>query len=193
MYIGTGDEEALNGTCEPCKFKLSPHECSWKISLFFAVTTDYVALLNATIYYAEISTETPMNTPVFRIRLSINADRNPLDVVLRFYQPRIQDLFEFENGENNGIEISFPSGFTLIGNEYIFDTSINFLADEAALDRFSIDSYPLELDITITLSLLLGDLTPYGDSAQAIGSIFLAPGKCIAHITFLPHIIFTMY
>ena len=148
----------------------------------FAVATDYIAILNATVYYAEISTETPMNTPVFRIRLSINEDRNPVDVLLRFNQnQRIQDLFEFENGENNGIEASFPSDFQLIGNEYIFDTSINFVADQTALDR--IDSYPLELDISITLSLLLFNLSTYGDSAKAIGSLFLPPGKCIVYIT----------
>ena len=158
-----------------------------KYHCFFAVATDYVALLNATLYYAEISTKTPMNIPVFRIRLSINADRNPVDVVLRFNpNEAILTLFEFENGENNEIDISFPSEFQLSDNEYIFDTSINFLADQTALDR--INSYPLELDITIMLSIHLFDLSVYDDSAQAIGSIFLAPGKCIVHITFLPHI-----
>ena len=164
------------------------------VSPFFAVPTDYIALLNATVYYADISTETPMNTPVFRIQLSISATETILDVSLTFNQnQRIRDLFEFENGENNGIEPVFPNDFMELENEYIFDTSINFLANQRVLDRFSIDSYPLELDIRITLSLLRGDLSTYADSTQAIGSIFLAPGKCIAHITFLPHIIFTMY
>ena len=132
-----------------------------------------------------------MNTPVFRIQLSINEAEMPVDVVLRFNQnQRIQDLFEFENGDNSAIEATFPSDFQLSDsdNEYTFDTSINFLADQTVLDGIDIDSYPLRLDITVTASILLDDLSPYGVHAQAIGSIFLAPGKCIVHITFLPHV-----
>lgn len=148
----------------------------------FAVPTDYIALLNATLYYAEISSETLTNTPVFRIRVSINRDENPLDVSLNFNQNSlVRNLFEFENGENDGLDVAFPSDFDVSDDEYTYDTSLNFVPER------EIES-DIELDITISLSVLRGDISPYGHSVGAIGRIFLAPGKCIVQRSFLPHI-----
>ena len=92
-----------------------------KCRCFIAVPDNYIALLNATVYYAEISSETPMNTPVFRIRLSVERDDDedpPLDIALTFNQNQmVQDLFEFENGDENSIDIFFPSEFDSVWKE----------------------------------------------------------------------------
>ena len=141
-----------------------------------AVPADYRAVLNASIYYANISSDTPLNTPVFRIRLSINTNENPIDISIRYFQTaQIQSLFEFEGSSNNPITIS-PGDFQTVGNERIFDTSINLVADPAT--QFpDAEDYPVELDLTITFAVLFGDFSNAADSSDGLGYILRAPGK----------------
>ena len=141
-----------------------------------SVPADYRAALNASIYYANISSDTPLNTPVFSIRLSFNANENPIDISIRFIQTvQIQNLFVFEGSSNNRIEIT-SGDFQTIGNDRIFDTSINLVADPDT-EFPDEDDYPVELDLTILLAVLFSDFNATEDSSGGIGYILRAPGK----------------
>ena len=141
-----------------------------------AVPANYRAALNASIYYANISSDTPLNTPVFRIRISIAANENPIDLSIRFTQTlQIQSLFEFEGSSNNPITIS-SGDLQTVGNDRIFDTSINLVADPATQFPDE-DDYPVELDLTITVGVLFADFSDAEDSSDGFGYILRAPGK----------------
>ena len=141
-----------------------------------AVAADYKAALNASIYYANISSDTPLNTPVFRIRLSINANQNPVDISIRFFRTaQIQSLFEFEGSSDNPITIS-PGDLQTVGSAQVFDTSINLVADPVTV--FTDESaYPLDVDLTISLVVFfLGSGTAENNSIGLV-HILRAPGK----------------
>ena len=141
-----------------------------------AVPADYRAVLNASIYYANISSDTPLNTPVFSIRLSINANENPVDITIRFSQTaQIQSLFEFEGSSDNRIEVS-SGDLQTVGNDRIFDTSINLVADPATVFPDE-DDYPVELDLSIILVVLFDDFSTVADFSDGLGYILRAPGK----------------
>ena len=140
-----------------------------------AVPADYRAALNASIYYANISIDTPLNTPAFRIRLSINANENPLDISIRFSQTvQIQRLFEFEGSNNDRIDIS-SGDLQTVGNDRIFDISIILVADPISEFPDAVD-YPVELDLTILLAVLFDDFSTTEDSSDGLGYI-LPAGK----------------
>ena len=135
-----------------------------------AVAANYRAALNASIYYANISSDTPLNTPVFRIRLSINANENPADISIRFFQTaQIKSLFEFEGSSNNTIDIS-SGDLQTVGNERIFDTSINLVADPAT-EFPDAEAYPVELDLTIVLVVLFDVMTIVPETSFGLGHI----------------------
>ena len=141
-----------------------------------AVPADYRAALNASIYYADISSDTPLNTPVFRIRLSINANENPIDIPIRFIQTaQIQSLFEFEGSSNNPITIS-PGDLQTVGSDRIFDTSINLVADPDTEFPDAVD-YPVQLDLTIILVVLFDDFSTVEVISHGLGYILQATGK----------------
>ena len=141
---------------------------------------DYRAALNASIYYANISSDTPLNTPVFRIRLSINANENPLDISIRFFQiAQIQSLFEFEGSSNNPNTIS-PGDLQTVGNDRIFDTSINLVAHPAT-EFPDAEDYPIELDLTIALVVLFSDFHAVEVNSHGRGYILQATGKSYSH------------
>ena len=114
-----------------------------------SVLSGYVLALNATIYYAEIHTDHPLNTPVFRIRAIIESDVVPVDLSLSLSQTgQINSLFEFEGGTSND-RLSIPSeDFVDNGNERVYDTAINLVADPGT--EFDNEDYPLSLDLDIT-------------------------------------------
>ena len=138
-----------------------------------AVSADYRAALNASIYYANISSDTPLNTPVFRIRLIINNNEEPAnDIVIRFFQTnQIQNLFEFEGSSDNKIEIS-SGDLQTVGNHRIFNTSINLVADP----EIEFDNFPIELDLTISMVVLFSDFIPVEFNSDGFGYI-LPAGK----------------
>ena len=142
-----------------------------------SVPADYRAALNASIYYANISSDTPLNTPVFRIRLSIDASENPVDISIRFFQTaQIQSLFEFEGSSNNPITILLEDLQT-VGNDSIFDTSINLIAHPAT-EFPDAEDYPVELDLTVSLFVLfLPDFNTVGFNSHGLGYILQATGK----------------
>ena len=143
---------------------------------FSTVSANYRAVLNASIYYANISSDTPLNTPVFRIRLSINTNENPIDISIRFIQTvQIQNLFVFEGSSNNRIDIT-SGELQTVGNDRIFDTSINLVADPDT-EFPDEDDYPVELDLTILLAVLFSDFNTTEDYSDGIGYILRAPGK----------------
>ena len=76
----------------------------WHNSSFFIVQSDYQLALNTTVYYSNILSNTPLNTPVYRIRAIINAQSMEI-LVLQFRtgQNNESDLFEFECGINERI------------------------------------------------------------------------------------------
>ena len=136
---------------------------------------DYRIALNATIYYAEISTYTPLNTPVYRIRISINVNEEPIDIDVRFFQTgQINSLFEFEgNTTDNRRDISTDELQT-IGNDRVLDTSINLVADPAS--QFGEDDYPVNLDLTIQFVVFTQDFMSIQDISKGLGSIQPPPG-----------------
>ena len=136
---------------------------------------DYRIALNATIYYAEISTDTPLNTPVYRIRISINVNEEPIDISVRFFQTgQINSLFEFEgNTADNRRDISTKELQT-IGNDRVLDTSINLVADPAS--QFGEDDYPVDLDLTIQFVVITQDFLSIEDTSRGLGSIQPLPG-----------------
>ena len=139
--------------------------------LSHAVSANYRVALNASIYYADISSDTPLNTPVFRIRLIINANENPLDITMRFFQTaQIQNLFEFEGSSNNTIDIS-SGDLQTVGNNRIFDTSINLVAHPAT-EFPDAEDYPVELDLTISLVVLFSsDISTAEINSKGLGYI----------------------
>ena len=142
-----------------------------------SVPADYRAALNASIYYANISSDTPLNTPVFRIRLSINTNENPIDISIRFIQTvQVQNLFEFEGSSNNTIDV-LSGDLQTVGNDRIFDTSINLVAHPAT-EFPEAEDYPVELDLTIALVVLfIPDFNPVEINSHGLGYILQARGK----------------
>ena len=142
------------------------------------VPADYRAVLNASIYYANISSDTPLNTPVFSIRLSINANENPLDISIRFFQTvPIQNLFEFEGSSNNRIILDISSGdLQTVGNERIFDTSINLIAHPAT-EFPDAEDYPVELNLTISFVVFFSDFHAVEVNSHGRGYILQTTGE----------------
>ena len=178
--FGNGNETSLTGVCQQCEcVEFTVNVPPFVLTLYNAplsVPADYRIALNATIYYAEISTDTPLNTPVYRIRISINENEEPIDISVRFFQTgQINSLFEFEgNTTDNRRDISLDE-FQTIGNERVFDTSINLVADPAS--QFGEDDYPVELNLTIQYIVLNQDLkTVLEGGSQGLGSIQQSPG-----------------
>ena len=161
-----------------CKYKtylciIVLHSVILSNTFSHAVAVDYKAALNASIYYANISSDTPLNTPVFRIRLSINANENPIDISIRFFQTaQIKSLFEFEGSSNNTIDIS-SGDLQTVGNERIFDTSINLVADPAT-EFPDAEAYPVELDLTIALVVVFDVMTIVPETSFGLGHIILS-------------------
>ena len=141
------------------------------------MSANYRAALNASIFYANISSDTPLNTPVFRIRLSIDANENPLDISIRFFQTvQIENLFELEGSSNNRIVIS-SGDLQTVGNDRIFDTSINLVADPAT-EFPDAEDYPVELDLTISLVVFFSsDISTAEANSEGLGYILQPPGE----------------
>ena len=133
--------------------------------------------LNATQYYAYFNSETPINTPAFHVQLSINLSTVPLsdidDITFRFYQTQlVQELFDFKNGDDDTNILEATDLVESAGDDTgIVDATIVLvnLPDES--------DYPIELDMTISVTLLYSDNIVESTTAKAVGSIVLAPGK----------------
>ena len=136
--------------------------------------------LNATIYYANISSDTPLNTPVYRIRAIINSTLYFLDMSISLSQTQqINALLEFEGGVNDRITVT-ESDLATIDEVKVFDTSINLVA-EPGTDF----EYPVELGIDIQLVVLTGVEVTEQVVSSGIGYIILeAPGqrRCLSFI-----------
>lgn len=136
---------------------------------------DYRLALNATVYYADIRSDTQVNTPVYRLRASVNVNENPIDMSITLTQTgQINNLFDFEGGSNNRIGISL-SDLVTIGNDRVFDTQINLVADPAT--EFDEDDYPVELDIDIQFVVLFATNEALQVTSRGLGSITEAPGE----------------
>ena len=136
--------------------------------------SDYQLALNTTVYYANILSNTPLNTPVYRIRAIINAPLIEILVLqLRTGQNNESDLFEFEGGINERITKS-DSELVYIGSKRVVDAVINLVADPSML--FETENYPIQLGFDILLIVFLP-----GEAIQAIsrglGTIKLPLGK----------------
>lgn len=139
---------------------------------------DYVVSLNATAYYANLTSETPLDTAVFYLQLSINLnivpEMNICNVVLRFNQNQlVQRLFEFEHGQNNVYDAT--EDLQTIGSQGVVRTSLNLVALPAE------NEYPVDVDMTIRVSLLyMVSPSVYltnDTSARGIASVVMAPGE----------------
>ena len=140
------------------------------------VSSDYILSLNATQYYANLNSETPLNTTAFHIQLSINLDLVTLsdidELTFRFFQNQlVQDLFEFEeSGESN----------RFVATDYIQAANDETGVVNAPINLVTLpeDSlYPIEIYMTVLVSLLYSTSIASSTTAKAVGSIVLAPGE----------------
>ena len=146
----------------------------FSICIYTAVPTGYVLSLNATRFYANLNSETPLNSSVFHIQLSINLQITPQaainDVAFRFFQNQlVQSLFEFENGlERDKFEAT--DYIQNIDDETgVINATIILVALPAEED------YPVNIDMTISVSLFSNIV--HSNSTKAVGDIVLAPGE----------------
>ena len=146
-------------------------------TLCLVVSADFRLALNATIYYADIRSDTQVNSSVYKLRASVNVNENPIDMSITLTQTgQINNLFDFEGGSNNRIGISL-SDLVTIGNERVFDTQINLVADPAT--EFAEDDYPVELDIEIQYIVLFATNEALQVTSRGLGRILKAPGEFI--------------
>ena len=119
------------------------------------MSSDYAIALNATVYYAEIHTGQPLNTPVFRMRAFFGSTAS-IDIVTSSISlsqtGKINKLFEFEGGSNNRI-----GDIVSIGDDHsVFDTSINLVQHPDT--QFAESEYPVPLMIFISFDALLSNI-----------------------------------
>ena len=143
----------------------------------YTVPSDYILSLNATQYYAHLNSETPINTSAFHIQLSINLSAVALsdinDIAFRFFQTQlVQELFEFENGGD--------STNTLVATDLVQSATDNTGIVDATIVLVNLPNesdYPIELDMTVSVTLLYSNTVAVSTTAKAVGSIVLAPGE----------------
>ena len=137
--------------------------------------TSYDIALNATVYYAEILSDYPLNSSVFKIRVYFSSTVGLLDAHISLSQTgQINNLFEFEGGRYDTISVS-TGDFISIGDHSVFDTAINLVRRPGAV--FAESDYPVDLHISITLNTLFSpDVSPHRQSIGS-GTIYLAPGE----------------
>ena len=149
-------------------------------SLFSVVAGDYTIALNATVYYVEIRSDHPLNTPVFRIRAFFRSTAGFQAASLGLSQTgQINNLFEFEGGSNDTISISIGD-FVSVGGQNVFDTTINLIREPDS--EFTKMNYPVDLDMDINLVALFSPNIAPQVISKGAGSIHLAPGEKILHL-----------
>ena len=124
-----------------------------------------VIALNATIYYANVHVDQPLNTPVFKIRAFFGSTTNFINAHMRLSQTgQINKLFEFEGvaNDNNSIDI------TNLGGASVFDTSINLVQHPDT--EFSDSEYPVTLSMDITFEVFYVNTADHVTS-KGMGSI----------------------
>ena len=146
-------------------------------NLFLVVSANFRLALNATVYYADINNDTEVNTPVYRIRASININEIPLDMVIQLSQTgQINNLFDFDGVSDDTINIALDDLVT-IGNERVFDTTINLVSETGS--EFDDNDYPVELDIDIQFVVLFVTNEALQVTSKARGSIQRAQGEFV--------------
>ena len=157
------------------------------LPFLLSVPSDYRLALNATHYYANILSNTPLNTPVYRIRAIISTNTDPTDISITLSQTgQINEILEFEGGDNNRVSI-LESALESNGNESVFDTSINLVRDPNNVDFIQ---YPVKLNVDIQLVILFQSGAATQTTSKGIGSIEEAPGKCLHVIAILLNIFY---
>lgn len=120
-----------------------------KISPFILVPSDYIIALNATFYCAQIYSDTATNTPVYNIRAIINPSLGHIDQsILILMTESSSRLLEFQGGSNNRLLFS-DTNLVSIGNDRVFDASINLVAELS--EEFEEHEYPVQLEVDILL------------------------------------------
>ena len=132
--------------------------------------------LNATVYHANIHTDYPLNTPVFRIRAIIRSIDDLLDLSISLSQTgEINDIFEFAGGSvDDRIGIT-QADLVQEGDQYVFDTVIVMVEDP--VDVLGEITEPEELDIDVSLVGLFLPDQAVQEISQATGQIINAPGE----------------
>ena len=138
------------------------------------MSSRYTVALNATVYYAEIHSDYPLNTPVFSIRVYVSSTVGLLDLLISLSQTgEINNLFEFEGGDNDRITINIDNLVPVGGDHYVFDTSINLVQEP----EFEEDEYPVNLDIDVGLVGLYSPDVAVQELSIAMGQILNTPGE----------------
>ena len=144
---------------------------------FYIVPSGYTVAMNATVYFAEIYSDFPLNTPVFSIRVIVSSIDDLLDLFISLSQTgHINNLFEFEGGSNNRIGIT-TADLVSNGDHYVFDVSINLVEDPAT--EFEESDYPVELDIDLSLVGLYFPDMAIQELSVAVGSIMNTPSELV--------------
>ena len=110
---------------------------------------NYTVALNATVYYATIDIDHPLNTPVFRVRVITSNISNIGTTFISMVEDN--QLFEFEGGSNDGRSAQM-NDYETDGHMHVFDAFINLVAEPSS--RFEGSIYPVSLDIDIELVVI---------------------------------------
>ena len=126
--------------------------------------------LNATVYYADIFSDYPLNTPVFRIRAIVSSNDHFNLFISLSQTAQINDIFEFDDStpDDDRIDIAVDDLIPL-GDVYVFDATINLVQDPST--TFEESDYPVNLDIDISLVGLYPPSTALQRVSRATGVI----------------------
>ena len=152
------------------------HHINANLSLFFTVPDNYKISLNATQYYIQLTSETPLNSVVLSIQLYINLYLIPvasiMDLSIRLNQNQlVQSLLEFQDGKNDRYEVD-KNNITNNDGTGVITSAIKLV------ELPQEDDYPVTLDLFLTVTILYNNFfSSYSTSAMATGSITLPQSK----------------
>ena len=133
--------------------------------------SNYSVYLNATVYYATIDVDHPLNTTVFRVRAIINSITDFVQMYLSIEQ--VDQLFEIE-GNNYGI-ILLKDDLEEDGDVHVFDASVNLTVEPDS--QFQDSIYPVSLDININLVATYHPANPIKKISKGLGCIQNSSGE----------------
>ena len=153
--------------------------------MILLVPSDYTLALNATVYYADIFSDYPLNTPVFRIRAIVRSNDHFNLFISLSQTAQINDIFEFDDStpDDDRIDIAIDDLIQLEEDVFVFDATINLVQDPAT--TFEESDYPVNLDVDISLVGLYPPSTALQRVSRATGVIRNAPGILYIYIYYI--------
>ena len=170
--------DSASGQCLACKPSSQNISDNVKVeAVYHSVPSDYDLMFNATQYFAHLNSETPINSVVFYMQLSINLNSISLPDVtslnFRLSQSQlVQNLFEFQGGTSeNQIEA--------VDHIQMIDSNTARVGAAIILVAHPPDTYyPIDIHMTIRALLVSATGGSVIETSQATGSIVRATGMC---------------